>query len=342
MTTTYPAGSIGTHQGSRRLSISEMDARCDALARMIQDGQPFEFFHQTMLMQNDGPGVILDAPAKVNLFLEVLHRRPDGYHELTSVMLAIGLVDRIGIRETRTGGVRLKCNDPGLSSGRDNLIVRAAELVCNRFEIRQGVELTLEKRIPVQAGLAGGSSDAAATLAGLNHIWKLGLSTQELMALGSELGSDCAFFLRDCPLAWCTGRGEIVEPIPLGKPLHLVLIKPGSGLATAEVFRNISVPAIPVDGQAIREGLREGDLEKIGRSLHNRLQEAAERLCPEVGQILDRLAQLKPAGQMMTGSGSTVYAVCHDLPEAQRIAREMNSFQDEQAQSRVFVVQSCD
>src|SRR5207253_8224182 len=135
------------------------------------------------------------------------------------------------------------------------------------------------KRIPLASGLAGGSSDAAATLAGLNRLWRLGLKRGELAQLGAELGSDVAFFFAT-PAAWCTGRGERVAPLTLGKPLWFVLVCPGIGVSTAEVYRGLTLPEQPQTGREILRAAREGDVEEIGRRLHNRLQPVALRICP--------------------------------------------------------------
>src|SRR5262249_5933422 len=147
-----------------------------------------------MLLRRDGAAVVVQTPAKVNLFLEVLRRRPDGYHELATLMIAVGLFDSLELRESTSREVRLECDLPGLSAGPDNLVVRAAELIRSRHGVSSGLEARLSKRIPLQAGLAGGSSDAAATLLGLNALWRLGLSAEQLGSLGAELGSDVTFF----------------------------------------------------------------------------------------------------------------------------------------------------
>jgi len=294
-----------------------------------------------MLIRHTGEQVFLRTPAKINLFLEVLARRPDGYHDLATLMVAVSLFDTLEIRSEPGSAIRLECDQPGLSTGPDNLVYRAAALVRERHGCKQGVGIRLTKRIPMAAGLAGGSSDAAATLAGLNVLWKLGLSQAELVKLGGELGSDVSFFFAT-PAAWCTGRGEIVEPVQVGRPLDLVLLCPPVGLATAQVFRGLTVPETPRPGHAVRQALAAGDVEEVGRQLFNRLQATAEKLCPEVEQAHRRLANLHPAGQLMTGSGSTVYAVARDAGEALRIARELGSIRDERAGFRVFVVRSCD
>lgn len=293
-----------------------------------------------MLIRHD-TGVRVLTPAKVNLFLEVLRRRADGYHELATLMIAVSLYDTLEFREDPTGAVRLACDLPSLSTGPDNLVCRAVELARRHSGVSRGVSIRLWKRIPLAAGLAGGSSDAAATLAGLNRLWQLGWDRAELARLGAELGSDVPFFFAT-PVAWCTGRGEVVEPLPLGRPLDFVLACPPVGLSTAEVFRGVEVPIEPVDGSRIRQAVREGAVEEVGRLLHNRLQEAAERLCPAVADLRGRMAALGPAGQLMSGSGSTVFALCRDAGEASRIARALGSLGEERVGTRVGIVRSCD
>ncbi len=294
-----------------------------------------------MLIRLAEKRVFLRTPAKVNLFLEVLRKRPDGYHDLATLMLAVSLYDTLEIQESNAEEVRLTCDDSALSTGPDNLVMRAVRLVQERFGVRKGLEIRLWKRIPMAAGLGGGSSDAAATLAGLNLLWRLGLDQKDLIQLGGQLGSDVSFFFAP-PAAWCTGRGEIVEPVPLGRPLDLVLVCPPVGLATAQVFGRLKVPEQPLDGLALRQAIASGDVEEIGRRLHNRLQPAAEELCPAVAECCQRLASTRPVGRLMTGSGSTVFALARDSVDALRITRELRSLRDEGAGSRVFVVRSCD
>src|SRR5437868_14004366 len=160
------------------------------------------------------------APAKVNLFLEVLGQRPDGFHELETLMVAVDLCDRLEFRPDDSGALTLTCDDPGLTCGPDNLVLKAAEQLRRSTKETRGARIHLEKRIPMQAGLGGGWSDAAATLKGLNQLWRLGLADAELARLGAEVGSDVAFFFSP-GAAWCTGRGEKVEPVTLGRTLDL-------------------------------------------------------------------------------------------------------------------------
>jgi 4-diphosphocytidyl-2-C-methyl-D-erythritol kinase len=203
-----------------------------------------------------------------------------------------------------------------------------------------GAAIRLRKRIPMAAGLAGGSGNAAATLAGLNHLWHTRLDRAELAALGAELGSDVPFFFAT-PAAWCTGRGEIVEPVRLGRPLDLVLACPPAGLSTAEVFRNLTVPEVPRDGTALRRAAEAGEVEEVGRLLFNRLQPVAERLYPVVAGLCGRMAGQGPAGCLMSGSGSTVFALCRSAAEARRITRGLAPAREGPGDTRVHIVKSC-
>jgi 4-diphosphocytidyl-2-C-methyl-D-erythritol kinase len=294
-----------------------------------------------MLIRRSTSAVRVWTPAKVNLFLEVHARRADGYHELATLMTAVSLYDTLEFTEEPTGATLLHCDHPSLSTGPDNLVRRAVELVRRHSGRSEGVAARLWKRIPMAAGLAGGSSDAAATLAGLNRLWRLGWDREELARLGAELGSDVSFFFA-APAAWCTGRGERIEPLRLGRSLDFVLVSPSVGLSTAEVFRGVTIPAEPISGEAVRRAAAAGDVRELSRRLHNRLQPAAERLCPDVAGLCARLAGLGPAGQLMTGSGSTVFALCRNPGEALTLARALHSARDELGGARVHVVRSCD
>jgi 4-diphosphocytidyl-2-C-methyl-D-erythritol kinase len=281
--------------------------------------------------------LVVWAPAKVNLYLEVLGKRPDGYHDIASVMVAVSLYDTLVFKEESSGAVSLGCDKPGLSTGADNLVLRAAALLRQRTGCGRGARVQLTKRIPLAAGLAGGSSDAAATLAGLSRLWRLGLSDAELAALAGELGSDVAFFFAT-PAAWCTGRGEKVTPLALGRTLLFVLVCPPVGLATADVYRTVAVPQEPQTGEEMRRALAQGDVEEVGRRLHNRLQPAAERLCRAITEGQALLASLGPAGQRMSGSGTSLFALCRNGGEAARVASALRGAWRE---ARVFVVRSC-
>jgi 4-diphosphocytidyl-2-C-methyl-D-erythritol kinase len=283
--------------------------------------------------------LVVWAPAKVNLFLEVVGKRPDGYHEIATLMVAVRLFDTLVFRDEPGGELRLECTHPQLSAGPDNLVLRAAHLLQERTGLKRGARIRLVKRIPLAAGLAGGSSDAAATLAGLNQLWKLDLPHEELSKLAGAIGSDVAFFLSG-PAAWCTGRGEKVQPMTLGAPLNFVLLCPPFGLSTAEVYRHVIVPEKAASGDEIRDAMAAGDVERVAGALHNRLERAALTLSPRLLNYRERLLREQPAGVLMSGSGSTFFALCSSRGQAKRIARKLKHGSDEE-DARVFLVRSC-
>ncbi len=313
------------------------------IPRWPTDGSPYTSPTPTMLDSRTGDGsarFTLHAPAKVNLFLELVARRPDGYHDLRTLMVAVSLADELAFAPAPHGEFRLSCSDPRLDAGPGNLVAKAAALLQRTTGCDAGAAVRLTKAIPLEAGLAGGSSDAAAALIGLNRLWGLGLGADKLRPLAAELGSDVAFFLRP-PAAWCTGRGEVVEPLKLGRRLHLVLVCPQFGLSTAAVYRESVVPAEPLSGDEIRRAVVAGDVDAIGRYLHNRLQEPAAQLRPELVEWLERLAALNPAGRLMSGSGSTVFALARDYRDAVRIAAGVRAGSKGLEGVQLHVVRTC-
>jgi 4-diphosphocytidyl-2-C-methyl-D-erythritol kinase len=293
-----------------------------------------------MSIKRVGSALVIRAPAKVNLFLEIIAKRSDGYHEIATLLVAVNLYDTLAFTEAPPTETRLECDDPALSTGPDNLVIRAVELLRRRTGRCDGLRIRLRKRIPVAAGLGGGSSDTAATLRGLNEFWKLGLGQRELMALGAELGSDVPFFLGG-PVSWCTGRGEQVTPMSTPASFWIVMVNPAFGLSTAEVYSRAKVPEYPQTGKEIRQALSEGRLEEVGERLHNRLQAIAESVNPAVKDLRERLQQAGPAGQLVSGSGPSVFALCRNRAEALRIARELRHGRREESSPRVFLVRSC-
>ena len=293
-----------------------------------------------MLIERRGEAVVAWAPAKINLFLEVLARRPDGYHEIATLMVAVTLYDALICEPTASNQLELTCDNEDLSVGPDNLILQAGELLRKDAGVSRGARLRLSKRIPMAAGMAGGSTDAAAALAGLNELWTLGLPRPRLADLGSQIGSDIAFFF-DTPAAWCTGRGEKVEVLKLVRPLWFVIVCPAVGLSTAEVYRTGRVPEQASDGSRIRAALSSGNVEALGQSLHNRLQDAADRLRPELVSVRQRLGEAGPAGTLMSGSGTSCFALCRDEAEAWRVAHHVSRGAGETEMGRVYVVRSC-
>lgn len=266
------------------------------------------------------------APAKVNLFLELLGKRTDGYHELESLMVTVDLYDTISFTDDPSGRITLVCDSPELPIGPENLVVRAANRLREESGVAQGVRIDLRKAIPVQAGLAGGSTDAASTLAGLDRLWKLRTSPDRLDALAGEIGSDVAFF-RHAPAAICRGRGERVEAVSMSQAFSVVLVCPSVGNSTAEVYRHSVVPERPRSIGPTLEALAAGDGAALGRSLFNRLQETAEQLRPELRRVRDAMEALGPAldGHLMSGSGSAYFGLARNREAADDAARRLDS-----------------
>jgi 4-diphosphocytidyl-2-C-methyl-D-erythritol kinase len=266
-------------------------------------------------------GVEVLAPAKLNLFLEVLGKRPDGYHEIESMMVAVSLSDSLTFRDDPSGQISLRCSEPTLPVGGENLVVMAAERLKASVGGLRGARIVLEKAIPAESGLAGGSSDAAATLMALDRLWDLRLPRERLRALAGEIGSDVAFFIHG-PAAVCRGRGERVEAVPHKESYHFVLVRPPVGVSTADVYRRVVPPEKPRPLGPILAALSDGDLAELGRSLFNRLQSVAEGFLPELARVKDALASLGPllSGYAMSGSGSAYFGLCPDSSSAIRAA----------------------
>lgn len=279
------------------------------------------------------------APAKLNLFLEVLGKRSDGFHELETLMLPVSLYDTLEVRR-QTAGVSLTCRHSrggpiaGLPEDRGNLAYRAAEQVLFGGT-GPGVSLRLVKRIPAEAGMAGGSSDAAAALLGTDAVLGTGLATDVLAEKAAQLGSDVPFFLAR-QAAICRGRGERVSPVAGLAGLSFVVVKPKVGLSTAEVFRACRPAAAPLSATPLVEALAARDWRRVGGLVFNRLEEAAAGLCPAIAQIKRAFAQADVVAHQMSGSGTSYFGLCRSAAQARRTAGRMRAL----GLGEVFVVRS--
>lgn len=278
--------------------------------------------------------VTVRAPAKVNLHLEVLAKRTDGYHEIETLMVAVSLFDTLIFRR-QPAGQTIWCSEPRLGTGDENLVARAIQLVREQTRRTDGVHVHLTKRIPLAAGLAGGSTDAAATLMGLNSLWRLGWTNAYLTELGARLGSDVPFFFHT-PAAIGRGRGDALEAVAMAKPLHMVLVSPPEQLSTAGVYHRVRPAKRPQPINAIISALRAGHIAEIARHLHNRLETPAKRLSRAVARVLSAASNWDSLGFRMSGSGSTVFAVCASRDRARQLAKRL---QDTNF-GRVFVVRT--
>ncbi len=274
------------------------------------------------------------TPAKVNLFLEVSGRRPDGYHAVETLIVAVNLFDTLEARARPDGELHLTCDAPGVPVDGTNLVLKAAEAL--RGDRPWGASLRLTKRIPHAAGLGGGSSDAALTLHTLNRLWGLNHPVAKLVEIAGAVGSDVGVFLGGSA-GWCTGRGEVVEPTEIRDPLDLVIVKPPYGLSTAAVYRGHTPPAVPVSSRGMRDAVNSGTA--VAAHLHNRLEAPAFAAEPRLNAVRDRLTACGPLGVLLCGSGSSLFALARNPADAARIARDYSTHSGDDG-SRLFVVRS--
>lgn len=281
--------------------------------------------------------------AKINLYLEILGDRPDGYHELIMVMQSVDLADQIELRANGTDSIRLTCDHPGLPTDSSNLAYRAAELMIQQFPdcfARYGaIDIAIQKRIPIGAGLAGGSGNAASVLVGINLLWQLGLTQVELQDLGATLGSDVPFCISG-GTALATGRGEKLDALPDLDHLYVVLAK----------FRSLSVSTVWAyktyrqqfsdsyiratdDLESRKQHIHSGpmlaaiahrDSTQIGQLLHNDLERVVLPEFPPVAQLREEFQRLGVLGTMMSGSGPTVFALVESRSQAEAVCRSMS------------------
>lgn len=267
------------------------------------------------------------AYAKINLTLDVGGMRPDGFHEVTMVMQTVGLWDEITLNLRRDGKIHLDCNWPYLVRDERNIAWRAAHLILQTCGRSEGVDIRLAKKIPVAAGLAGGSSDAAAVLRGMNHLLKAGLSLRELSELAKQLGSDVPYCLTG-GTCLATGRGEELERIETMPPAYVVLVKPDFGISTPWAYAHFDPERVQrrPDVDAMREAIRSQNLTGIGAEMVNLLETAALEAYPVLNTIKGLLRQRGAAGVLMSGSGPTVYGLFEKERQAYAAARVCRGF----------------
>ncbi len=267
------------------------------------------------------------APAKINLSLDVLYKREDGYHEVEMVMTMVDLADRLEISEHPRDEIVITSQAGYIPLDEKNLAYQAAKLIKERYGVKRGVHIHLHKHIPVAAGLAGGSSDAAAALRGLNRLWKLDIPRGELQRLGGELGSDVPF----CVIggtALAKGRGETVVPIDSPPQCWVVLAKPPISVSTADVYGRLNAANMKrqPSTQRVLEAIRQHDFVKMCGSLGNMLEDVTMELHPQVRQIKDCMLRLGADGALMSGSGPTVFGLVSRESKVARIYNGLRGF----------------
>ena len=264
------------------------------------------------------------SPAKINLFLRVLGRRLNGYHDLETLFERISLGDEIFLTPTRSE-ISFHTDAENIPAGPSNLAWRAATLLRDRYHVQKGVAIRLKKRIPVSAGLGGGSSNAATVLLGLNRLWKLNLPQKKLLALAAELGSDVPFFILNTPFAVGTGRGEILKKInrPKLKIWHC-LVKPGFGISTKEAYQGLPPSFLtPQNGNVkmLLHSIQKGDSGRLTELLINSLEVSVNKRVKTILKIKSELIRQGALASLMSGSGSAVFGIFSSRQKADLAAR---------------------
>ncbi len=259
----------------------------------------------------------LDAYGKINLGLDVLGKRDDGYHDLDMIMQSVDLCDHITITKNKTGEITVKSNTSKIPNDESNLAYKAAKLLIDEFEIKKGVDIEIEKNIPISGGMAGGSTDCAAVLKGMNKLFKLKLSEQDLMDRGVKLGADVPFCIMG-KTARAEGIGEVLTPIPNKLKGYIVLAKPPISVSTGFVYGRIDEVDVKnkPDTEAMIETIKDNDLEGLANTICNVLEEVTIPDYPMVQEIKDKMMAKGALNAMMTGSGPTVFGLFDDREKA--------------------------
>lgn len=266
----------------------------------------------------------LRALAKINLGLDVLGRRENGYHDVRMVMQSVYLYDDVKIEKTEAPDITVSSNLNFLPTGTDNIAYKAAELLKNEFQIKDGVKIVLKKHIPVAAGLAGGSSNAAAVLFGMNRLFRLGLSQKELKERGVKLGADVPYcIMRGTVLA--EGMGEILKPLPQMPKCSVLIAKPPVSVSTKAVYEALDAKEITshpdIDG--ILEGLERGSLRQVAASMGNVLEDVTIPMHPVIREIKQEMMAAGALNAMMSGSGPTVFGLFESRADARKAQRQI-------------------
>lgn len=269
------------------------------------------------------------APAKINLTLDVLYKRPDNYHEVEMIMTTVDLADRIGLETSKDGLIKIISADRFVPDDDRNFAYQAAKLLKDTYGIKEGVSITIEKEIPIAAGLAGGSSDAAATLRGLNELWELNLSMDELAEHGAKIGSDVSFCVYG-GTALATGRGEKIQELPAPPTSWVVLAKPKIGVSTADVYGGLKIDGLQhPDTKQMIQAIETDDYELLCQSVGNVLETVTFKLHPEVITIKEQMQRFGADAVLMSGSGPTVFGLVDNEARVGRIYNGLRGFCEE-------------
>ncbi|CAM2756213.1 4-(cytidine 5'-diphospho)-2-C-methyl-D-erythritol kinase [Hathewaya histolytica] len=259
------------------------------------------------------------AYAKVNLSLDVVGKREDDYHLLKMIMQQIDLYDIIDINENKEKEIKVFCNKPFVPLDNRNLAYKAAEAFIEKYNIGVGVDIKIQKNIPVSAGLAGGSTDAAAVLSLMREIFKKHISMDEIMKLGLEIGADVPYCIQG-GTALCEGIGEKINPLKPFRNYILVLVKPNFGVSTKDIYKSLNINKIykHPNTEAIIKAMENEDLRFVGSNMKNVLENVTVSVYPTISNIKKNMMNLGAVGSLMSGSGPTVFGLFEDMLKAQR------------------------
>lgn len=264
----------------------------------------------------------INAPAKINLGLDVIRRREDGYHEVKMIMQSIRLFDRLTLTKSKTPGIRLSTNLNFLPVNEDNLVYKSAKLLMDEFGITDGLDIRLDKRIPVAAGMAGGSTDAASCMIAINRLFNLQLSTKKLMDRGVTLGADIPYCITK-GTALSEGIGEILSPLPKAPDCYVLIAKPAFHVSTKFVYAELTLneSTIHPDIDSMIRCIHKKDLHGLCSTMANILETVTIPKHPEIAQLKEAMLEYGALGSLMSGSGPTVFGIFDDLKKA-RVAKE--------------------
>ncbi|HLF18258.1 MAG TPA: 4-(cytidine 5'-diphospho)-2-C-methyl-D-erythritol kinase [Candidatus Omnitrophota bacterium] len=281
--------------------------------------------------------ITLNSPAKLNLFLKVQNKRPDGFHNIVTVFQRIDLCDELTFTDNSHGKIKIICFHPHVPTGRKNMIYKAIQLVQGTYGIKRGVTVRVKKRIPVAAGLAGGSSNAATTLMALNRLWNLDLKTPQLVRLARQIGSDVAFFLYDTSWALGTRRGDVIKPLNIKTRLTHVLVVPCVKLYASKVYGALKIKLTKRSDNVniLIRNLSISNIKIFSSLMINDLETAIFRLKPNLLKLKQKLKLLDTQGVMISGSGPAVFALMKNAQQARRLKTRLARIY-----SQVFVVRT--
>lgn len=266
------------------------------------------------------------AHGKINLSLDITGILPNGYHSVSMVMQSVELCDTISIEKSEN--ISVICDNPEIPEGKDNIAYKACELMIEEFDIPHGFDVKIQKRIPVAGGMAGGSTDAAAVMRGINELCSLGASTEKLMELAVSLGADVPFCIQEKP-ALAEGIGEKLLPVKgLWKELFILLVNPNISISTKEIYHKIDDKKMFNKGNNVEliAALAEKKLCDLKYNMINVMQDVTESICPQISEIISKLYSAGATVALMSGSGATCYGVFDDLSSAEKAQKEFDGY----------------